>query len=75
MTQAALSTTETGRRAFRAGLKPIDNPFAKGSKARRLWARGYTEARENAAADAIVRKALGERAAREATRDKNGWLP
>ncbi len=44
----ALNIDESGRRAFQAGLKATDNPFAIGSQARSLWAKGYREAKQAA---------------------------
>lgn len=46
----AVNISESGRLAFAAGLKPIDNPFAIGSQARSLWAKGYRAARAEHAA-------------------------
>ncbi len=46
MTQA-LNITETGRRAFAAGVNPKQNPFAVGSAAASLWAKGFRQARES----------------------------
>lgn len=48
MTQA-LNISESGRRAFAAGLKPKDNPFHIGSQACSLWAKGFRQAKDAAA--------------------------
>jgi ribosome modulation factor len=40
---------ETGRRAYRAGLKPKDCPFAIRSAARSWWLKGYNKAKKEAA--------------------------
>jgi ribosome modulation factor len=48
----ALNISETGRRAFAAGLKVRDCPFAIGSTARQWWLKGYREARDAAREEA-----------------------
>lgn len=40
MTKFELNIVESGRRAFFTGLKPTDNVFKAGSRARSLWAKG-----------------------------------
>ena len=42
----AENISESGRRAFRAGLKPKDCPFALRSDARTWWMAGYNEAKK-----------------------------
>jgi len=39
---------ESGRLAYRAGLKPKDCPLAPGSAARSWWLRGYKEEKRRA---------------------------
>lgn len=48
MTQA-VNISESGRRAFDAGIKISDNPFKIGSEARSLWSKGYKARRDEKA--------------------------
>jgi len=51
----APTISETGARAYRAGIPASGNPFAIGSQARTLWARGWREAKTEAAIAAAGR--------------------
>lgn len=42
----AINISESGRLAFRAGLKMKDCPFSLRSPARSWWMKGYKEARD-----------------------------
>lgn len=55
----ALNISETGRRAFAAGLKVKDCPFAIRSSARTWWLKGYREAKAKAAAPQLQITAIG----------------
>lgn len=47
----AVNISEMGRRAFWAGIKTSDCPFALRSSARSWWMKGYKEARQSANED------------------------
>src|SRR5438105_1200201 len=58
MTQA-VNITESGRRAFAAGIKATDNPFKIGSQARSLWSKGWNAAKlESLRAQDVFARAL-----------------